>query len=48
MRKTLAAVFLTALMTFILTENFALTHVSVQQQETGYLVSIFGVDTLVK
>ena len=48
MRRTWIAVLLTALMTFVLTENFALSHVSVQQQETGYLVSMFGIDTIVE
>lgn len=48
MRRTWIAVLLTALMTFVLTENFALSHVSVRQQETGYLVSMFGVDTIVE
>lgn len=48
MRRTWIAVLLTALMTFVLTENFALSHVSVRQQETGYLVSVFGVDTIVE
>lgn len=50
MKRTLTAVLFTAFITFVLTENFALTHLSVQQlgTESGYLVSMFGVETLVK
>lgn len=48
MKRTIAAVILTALMTFVLTENFALTHVEVQKQGAGYLVSMFGVETIVE
>lgn len=48
MKRTMAAVIMTALITFMVTENFALSHVTVRQQDTGYMVSMFGVETLVK
>lgn len=48
MKRTLAAVAMTILITFVATENFALTHVAVRQQGAGYIVTMFGVETLVK
>lgn len=48
MKKQLATVITTIFLTFIVTQNAALTTVHVQQVSDGYTVELFGAVTTVK
>lgn len=44
MRKTLGTIIVTALLTFILTENYMLSTIVVSETLDGYMVTVFGQD----
>lgn len=44
MRKTLGTIIITALLTFILTENYMLSTMVVSETPGGYVVTVFGQD----
>lgn len=44
MKKIIITIALTALISFLVTENYMLSHMKVKSTETGYTVTVFGAE----
>ena len=44
MKKIIVTIVLTALISFVVTENYMLSHMTVKSTETGYTITVFGAE----